>query len=394
MPDISLLLNKAVARNAAQLVADVAQADLVRSKHRLSGDDSDLQNTWEEICVQVQGERGYFWDAYERAMHDAILGALQFLDRTILETLWLHTDDGCNLRHDLEADEAQGLTAQAGYEQPDIPVDDEVIARDIIANHLLPLADNYRNSRIEEFLCPGCDDFGDVDDDESESSSTRHADDKPSQPIEIREIEYYDDTWDSSNYLVCFNRYYIFAIRPNDPEPKWEFLPIDSARWDAVHQRVYRNFRADRIEKDQFPAFLPPPPTELPPEAINPPPPPPPKPIRTEDFPVVTEYLHNSEGRGTAAIHLVLCEDIWESSYGDGVFHYPEIVFFDLESAKSYEGNGTGWDRFHIRPGVIWLDGDTIGYEVPRRVFDHFSGKEVLRLVTKAIEQRDATARL
>lgn len=393
MPDISLLLNKTVARNAAQLVADAAQADLIRSKHRLSGDDSVLQNTWEEICVQVQGERGYFWDAYESAMRDAVLGALQFIDKAVQKALWLHTDDGRDLRYDLEADEEEGLTAQAGYGQPDIPVDDEAIARDIIANYLLPLADDYRNSRIEQFLCPDCDDLSDIGE-ESDTCSPERSDEHSPQPIEIREIEYYDDTWDSSNYLVCFNHHYIFAIRPNDPEPKWEFLPINSARWDAVHQRAYRNFRADRIERDQLPASLPPPPTELPPEAINPPPSPPPKPILADDFPVVTEFLHNCEGHGTAAIHLVLYEDIYESGQGDGEFHYPEIAFFDLEAAKSYKGEASGGYRYHIRPGVIWLDGDTIGYEVPRRIFDHFSGEEVLQLVTKAIEQRNATARL
>lgn len=59
MSYISQLLNKAAARIAAQIVADAAQAQLMRSKHMLFGDDSNLNSTWEEICVQVQGEQGY-----------------------------------------------------------------------------------------------------------------------------------------------------------------------------------------------------------------------------------------------------------------------------------------------------------------------------------------------
>lgn len=387
MLTIEKLLNRNVAKNAATVVADAARAELIRSKHTLSGDDSVLKNTWEEICVQVQGEKSFFWEAYESAMRDAVLGVMCFLDRSVLETLWLYTDEGWDLRYELQADEKEGITNQAGYEPPDIPVDDEAIARNIIANHLMPLADDYSNSRIAEFLCPGYDDSGDMDD-ASDTAGIEQIGEELSSANAF-EIEYYDDTWDSSGYLACFDRHYICAIRPNAPEPKWEFLPTDSAHWDAVHQRVYRNFRADRIEKDQLPPSLPPPPTEVPLEVMSPPPPPPPKPIHTEDFPVVAEYLHSCSGRGTAAFHLVLCEDRYESACGDGEFHYPEIVFFDLKDAENYEGDKSGAYKYHIRPGVIWLDQDVIGYEVPVRMFDHFSGENVLRLVSEAIEQKN-----
>lgn len=385
MLTIEKLLNRNVAKNAATVVADAAQAKLMRSKHTLSGDDSNLQNTWDEICVQVQSDRSFFWEAYESAMRDAVLGVMCFLDRSVLETLWLYTDDGGDLRYDLEANEKEAITSQPEYEPPDIPVDDEAIARDIIADYLLPRASNYSNSRIEEFLCPGYDDLGDMDN-ASDSVDLEQREEEQSSASAF-EIEYYDDTWDSSSYLACFNRRYICAIRPNDPEPKWEFLPTNGSHWDAVHQRIYRNFRADRIEKDQLPPSLPPPPSEIPPEVINPLPPPPPEPISTEAFPIVAEYLHGCAGRGTAAIHLVLYEDTYESLNGDGEFHYPEIVFLDLEAARNYAGDNSGCYKYHVRPGVIWLENDTIGYEVPRRIFDHFSGEEVLRLVTKAIEQ-------
>jgi hypothetical protein len=312
------LLNKLVALNAAQIVADAAQAQLTRSKHRLSGDDTDLSNTWEEICVQVQGERNYFGEAYDCAMRDAVLGALIFLDRNVRESLWLHTDDGEHLRSELEIAEEDGLTSQADYVRPDIPTDDDAIARHIIANHVLPLALNYMNSRIERFLCPADIDADDTD--EELNSNTE-------------------------------------------------------------------------IEKEQLPPSLPPYPTEVPPEVMNPALPPLPKPIRKDDFPDVAEYLRGCEGRGTAAIHLVLCEDTYESSFGDGVFHYAEVAYFDLSAAKKHQGEDqddrmqAGLYNYHIRPGVIWLDGDTIGYEVPCRMFDRFSGEEVLRLVSKLIQK-------
>lgn len=205
------------------------------------------------------------------------------------------------------------------------------------------------------------------------------------QPAEVFSVEYYDDTWDSGCYFTCINRDYIFAIRPDDPEPRWECINLNYARWDAAHQRIYRNFRADPISREQLPRSLPTPPCEIPQEVLNPPPPEPPEPIRLEEYPDLVEYLRRCDGQGTAALHLVLFEDTYESSLGDGEFHYPEIVFFDLESARNYSPEKSEWYKYHIRPGVVWLDGESIGCKVPGRLFDHFSIRDVLKLTTAAI---------
>jgi hypothetical protein len=377
MSDIFELLNKSVATNAAQIVADAAQAQLMRSKHMLSEDDSVLENTWEEICVQVQGERGLFWESYESAMRDAVLGALQFIDRSALKSLWLYTNEGCDLLYELEEDQETGRASQADYAPPDISVDEEAIADDIVSNHLLQIAVDYRNSRIEVYLCPGRDDIYD-DDDEVDNDSTEHSDKNSSQLTKVREVEYYDDTWDSSNYLVCFDRYYIFAIRPKDAEPKWEYLHPDGARWDAVHQRVYRNFRADRINRDQLPVNLPPPPDSIAPDLLLPLPPPPPEIFLRSDYPNLDKRLQ--ERGGAMPLYLVLMEDLYESSSGDGKFHYPETLFFSDEEARAFNGSGDGAYAYHVRTGLVWLTGSEIGCKVPGWTFDHFSHGEVMRL--------------
>jgi hypothetical protein len=369
------LLNKSVANNAAQLVAEAAQAQLMRSKHLLSGDDSNLENTWEEICVQVRGEQGYFWEAYESAMRDAVLGVLQFLDRNVLEVLWLQTDYGLDLRYDLEAAVEDGTANQSGYVWPEIPIDEEVIAQDIITNRLLPLADNYTNQRVEMFLCPGSDDPYAMDVESDDDSDDQEDEQMPAKTFEI---EYYDDTWDSSNYLVCFDRYYIFAIRPKDAEPKWEFLHPDGARWDAVHQRVYRNFRADRINRDQLPANLPPPPDSIAPDLLLPLPPPPREIFLRSDYPNLDKRLQDRDG--AMPLYLVLMEDLYESSNGDGKFHYPETLFFSDEEARAFNGSGDGAYAYHVRTGLVWLTGSEIGCKVPGWTFDHFSHGEVMRL--------------
>ncbi len=40
----------------------------------------------------------------------------------------------------------------------------------------------------------------------------------------MHDIEYYDDSWDSSCFFVCIDRYYIFAADRKSKSPKWEFI--------------------------------------------------------------------------------------------------------------------------------------------------------------------------
>jgi hypothetical protein len=88
------------------------------------------------------------------------------------------------------------------------------------------------------------------------------------------------------------------------------------------------------------------------------------------------------------ALYLVLYEDRYESLRGDGEFHYLTAVFLNLESAASYkEAKTDEWCLYHIRPSLIWLDGDTIGCEVPIERFDHINREEVLLMATRKIKQ-------
>jgi len=382
MSIISRFLNESIANNAAEIVADSAKAKLIRSNHTLSGEDSGLVSTWNEICVQVQGEQSADWDAYEAAMRDAILGVLLFLDWSVLATLWLHTEEGRDLRDDFQAAEESGLTSKPTYELPEIPVDDEAIARHIMRHHLLQLTRDYTNPRIKSFLNSDRDSFD--EDGDCDETGTDHQEDNSPSPVEVREIEYYDDTWDSSNYLVCINRYYIFAIHPDEPNPKWEFLHPDGPRWDAVHQRVYRNFRSDCIEIDQLPANLPPPPDSIDPDLLRPLPPPPPEIFLRADYPSLDKRLQKCNG--AMPDFLVLMEDLYESHNGDGKFHYPETLFFTHEEAHAFNGTGDGNYAYHVRAGLLWLNDMEICCKVPRWTFDHFSNGEVMRLAEKLIK--------
>jgi hypothetical protein len=65
------------------------------------------------------------------------------------------------------------------------------------------------------------------------------------------EIEYYDDSWDSNYFFVCINRYHIFAADRTSKSPTWEYIDPRGYLWDAFHQRIYRNQRSDKIDKEE-----------------------------------------------------------------------------------------------------------------------------------------------
>ena len=45
---------------------------LRRMKTTLSGDDEGLINTWDEICVQIQGEASIYWDIYRDTVESVV----------------------------------------------------------------------------------------------------------------------------------------------------------------------------------------------------------------------------------------------------------------------------------------------------------------------------------
>jgi hypothetical protein len=100
---------------------------------------------------------------------------------------------------------------------------------------------------------------------------------------------------------------------------------------------------------------------------------------------VLNQYLHRCDG-GASVYFLVLSEDLYESSHGDGRFHYPEAIFFDLLSATAFKQAPRSGYRYHIRPGLILLDGNNIECQLTCRLFDHFDSETALSMLTAKVE--------
>jgi len=114
---------------------------------RLSGDDSVLKNSWEEICVQLQGEESVCWSAYEATINALITGYVGELKRFELESVWLQTDDALDLMDD-EIERNRPSEDRPG-------VNDGSVVDYIRKDYVLSLASDWSNNRIRKYIDSG-----------------------------------------------------------------------------------------------------------------------------------------------------------------------------------------------------------------------------------------------
>lgn len=101
----------------------------------------ELETTWEEICVQVQGEESGDWDAYDLTVKQTLLGSVTQLHQREREALWLQTEAGLEWASRRE----DGYAAAAS-------VDDEEIAEYLKDNFIYPAAEDWSNERTRAFF--------------------------------------------------------------------------------------------------------------------------------------------------------------------------------------------------------------------------------------------------
>jgi hypothetical protein len=105
----------------------------------LSGDDSGLHNTWDEICVQQQLEHSFSWSAYEATMYTFIEHRVSQLQPYELDALWLLT---------LESDE---WDCELKEERDSYPVSDSDVVS-YLMGELLSEASDWCNERISRYI--------------------------------------------------------------------------------------------------------------------------------------------------------------------------------------------------------------------------------------------------
>ncbi len=129
---------RTLSRRIAKKVSRRVVRDLTAMKEAMSGE---LDTTWEEICVQVQGEHSLFWDAYDLTVQQRLMAQIsQLLDHE-REALWLQTQPG--MEWAFKRDE--GSTDSAG-------ADDEDIAEYLKDEYVYAAAGEWSNARIRAFF--------------------------------------------------------------------------------------------------------------------------------------------------------------------------------------------------------------------------------------------------
>ncbi len=107
--------------------------------HMLSGDDTGLHNTWDEICVQQQAEHSFSWGAYVATMEATIEYRVSELPLYELDALWLLTH------------EADDWDCEQEDERDVYPVSKHNVSSYLL-DELLTEANNWSNARISKFL--------------------------------------------------------------------------------------------------------------------------------------------------------------------------------------------------------------------------------------------------
>jgi len=140
--DLSHAIVLSLASDAGSRLAREAQRSLHSLRDGLhSGEDSGLETTWEEICVQVQGgEMSIHWDTYEHVAR-ATCGQLLEKERPVIHwaLVWAQVD---------ERSDPIDISRE-------LPLLDEVV-QEVFVDHLMPLAGRWSNARIRRYLerCP------------------------------------------------------------------------------------------------------------------------------------------------------------------------------------------------------------------------------------------------
>lgn len=130
----------AVARVAAQRVTRRTIAMLQRMRDTLSGDDSELQTTWDEVCAQVQGQQSHSWDAYDDTVRHVVAGYVAKLPKYEREAIWLQTNAGIDWMFEEPEDRTM-----------DPAIDDDTV--DYLASeYVYAEADRWSNARIRAFI--------------------------------------------------------------------------------------------------------------------------------------------------------------------------------------------------------------------------------------------------
>lgn len=145
MRDIRYLSENCISRKLGETLSKKLVNACIRDLQRMdgemlqSGDNSGLRNIWDEICVQQQRERSYFWQTYLTTIETFIDARLEDLQPFELDALWLQTNEYGDWDCEMED------------ERETYPVNRYHVL-EYLQNEVLTQANNWSNERILRYL--------------------------------------------------------------------------------------------------------------------------------------------------------------------------------------------------------------------------------------------------
>lgn len=129
------------AEEIAEGIARKTVSELQRIRDTLSPEDSGLKNAWDEICVQIQSEYSFFWDAYDETARSFVAAHVDELRPHQKTALWLRTDAGWDWLFEDEEDRSGN---------PSICESD--IVQYILSEYVYQKAGRWSNKRVREYI--------------------------------------------------------------------------------------------------------------------------------------------------------------------------------------------------------------------------------------------------
>jgi hypothetical protein len=134
-----------LARETCSRVARKTRSALQQMKHALSGEDSGLTTTWDEICVQVQIEYSALWDVYDETIRALVMAFVDDLAPHERAAIWLQTDAGFDW----------------SFDDPESREDDPIVGDGdlvdyIVREYVLSDAGRWSNPRIRSYIDRFC----------------------------------------------------------------------------------------------------------------------------------------------------------------------------------------------------------------------------------------------
>lgn len=127
-----------ILQQQADILIEKGANQIIRSFQRLDINLSGWEglNTWDEICVQVQGEYSFDWNLYEVAMDEFAHSFFEKLSYPEKLTIWYNTHEGelC----------AEDPDCEPGY--------NAIECQDLLKRRLMHKAMEWCNSRIRLYL--------------------------------------------------------------------------------------------------------------------------------------------------------------------------------------------------------------------------------------------------